>query len=403
MISLSQYKMRELVEAVRTTNQVSGYTHCFYRYPARFSPLFARKAIEVFTKPGDMVLDPFMGGGTTLVEARVSGRIALGLDINELAVFVARIKTSVLSHADVVAVNDWAEGIRDHINLSPVANSRNEYLEEPYMRHMQSSQTWRLRRLIESGLNSLQQLRSRRQQDLVRCALLATGQWALDCRRKLPSTSDFRHYLQSRIETMLIGATQFARAARRSDRAFPASGLRRTLCINRPASKIEDVQQLHSYPAPSLILTSPPYPGVHVLYHRWQIQSRRETGLPYWIANCQDGTGSSYYTFGDRKQHGLTKYFEVAKESFSSIRSFCDSRTIVAQLVAFSDPTWQLPRYLRMMEKSGFTQISEPLTPDDSDPLICRRVPNRKWYAAAKGDTPSSNEILLIHRPTANH
>ncbi len=402
MISLSQSEIRELVEAVRTTNQVSGYTHCFYRYPARFSPLFARKAIEVFTNPGDLVLDPFMGGGTTLVEARASGRIAVGLDINELAVFVARTKTSLLSHADVTAVNDWAEGLRDHINLSPVVNYRDEYVEEPYLRHMQDNQTWRLRRLFESGLNSLQQIRSRRQQDLVRCALLATGQWALDCRRKLPSTSEFRTYLLRRIETMLIGASQFARAARQSDRGFPASGLQRTLCINRPASKIEDVQQLHSYPAPSLILTSPPYPGVHVLYHRWQIQSRRETGLPYWIANCQDGTGSSYYTFGDRKQHGLTKYFEVAEESFLSVRNLCDSRTIVAQLVAFSDPTWQLPEYLRMMEMSGFTQISEPLTPDDTDPLIRRRVPNRKWYAAARGNTPSSNEVLLIHRPSTD-
>ncbi len=46
-----------------------GLTHGFYRYPARFSPQFARSAIEAFTEPLDTVLDPFMGGGTSAVEA----------------------------------------------------------------------------------------------------------------------------------------------------------------------------------------------------------------------------------------------------------------------------------------------------------------------------------------------
>lgn len=50
------------VEAVHTREPVAGLSHGFYRYPARFSPLFARAAIETFTKPGDMIFDPFMGG-----------------------------------------------------------------------------------------------------------------------------------------------------------------------------------------------------------------------------------------------------------------------------------------------------------------------------------------------------
>ena len=53
--------------------------------------------------------------------------------------------------------------------------------------------------------------------------------------------------------------------------------------------------------APKLVLTSPPYPGVHVLYHRWQVDGRKEAPLPFMIANKLDGAGSSYYTMGDRK------------------------------------------------------------------------------------------------------
>jgi DNA modification methylase len=59
-----------LREGIHNSEAVKGYTHNFYRYPARFSPVFARAVIEVFTRPGDTVFDPFMGGGTSLVEAR---------------------------------------------------------------------------------------------------------------------------------------------------------------------------------------------------------------------------------------------------------------------------------------------------------------------------------------------
>ena len=58
-----------LIEAARDASPIAGLTHNFYRYPARFSPKLVRAAIEAFTAPGDLVLDPFVGGGTTLVEA----------------------------------------------------------------------------------------------------------------------------------------------------------------------------------------------------------------------------------------------------------------------------------------------------------------------------------------------
>jgi hypothetical protein len=47
-----------IIEAARDTQPVRGLTHNFYRYPARFSPVFVRTIIETFTKPGDLLLDP---------------------------------------------------------------------------------------------------------------------------------------------------------------------------------------------------------------------------------------------------------------------------------------------------------------------------------------------------------
>lgn len=95
ILRLSQSAQERLIAAARHSEPVRGLTHGFYKYPARFSPVFARVAIDTFTKPGQLVLDPHVGGGTTLVEARALGREGVGIDISPLAEFVARVKSMV--------------------------------------------------------------------------------------------------------------------------------------------------------------------------------------------------------------------------------------------------------------------------------------------------------------------
>ena len=101
--------MARLIEAARDTSPIAGFTHNFYRYPARFSPKLVRAAIDAFTEPGDLVLDPFVGGGTTLVEALVSGRHAVGADISSLATFVSEVKTTILSERELARLSRWVE------------------------------------------------------------------------------------------------------------------------------------------------------------------------------------------------------------------------------------------------------------------------------------------------------
>ena len=59
---------------------------------------FALSQIELRTKPGDVVLDPFMGGGTTLAAACRMGREAIGIEIEEkyCAIAVKRLQQEVL-------------------------------------------------------------------------------------------------------------------------------------------------------------------------------------------------------------------------------------------------------------------------------------------------------------------
>ncbi|MFQ5709385.1 MAG: DNA methyltransferase [bacterium] len=76
-------------------NQSSNYaTHNFHSFPAKFPPQLPSKFILSLTKEGDVVLDPMMGSGTTVLEAFLTGRHAIGFDIDPLAVMIAKVKTT---------------------------------------------------------------------------------------------------------------------------------------------------------------------------------------------------------------------------------------------------------------------------------------------------------------------
>src|SRR5262249_14057210 len=60
----------------------------------KFPPPLVGWAVEEFTRPGEFVLDPFVGSGTTLVEARLHGRHSIAADIDPLARLLARVKSN---------------------------------------------------------------------------------------------------------------------------------------------------------------------------------------------------------------------------------------------------------------------------------------------------------------------
>lgn len=72
-------------------------THGIHSYTAKFIPHMPRYFIDKYTKKGGIVLDPFAGSGTTLLEANLLGRNSLGIDINPLAVLIGKVKTTPLN------------------------------------------------------------------------------------------------------------------------------------------------------------------------------------------------------------------------------------------------------------------------------------------------------------------
>jgi hypothetical protein len=92
-----------LVNEFWTSKQRAANSLHEVSYRACFKPQLPRFFIERFTKPGDIVYDPFMGRGTTVIEAALLGRTPAGCDVNPLSAILAAPRLSPPTVEDVVA------------------------------------------------------------------------------------------------------------------------------------------------------------------------------------------------------------------------------------------------------------------------------------------------------------
>ena len=87
-------------------NKTERYTHLIHTYPAKLLtniPYYFLKTEDLCPKNG-VVVDPFCGTGTVLLEALLSGRNALGADANPIAGLITKVKTRYLPKAKLMSV-----------------------------------------------------------------------------------------------------------------------------------------------------------------------------------------------------------------------------------------------------------------------------------------------------------
>lgn len=78
-----------------------GSRHSWHSFPARFPPELPRLFVNQLTMKGDVVLDPMAGSCTTLIEAAILGRKAIGFDIDPLSLLIGLAKGSVFPMQDL--------------------------------------------------------------------------------------------------------------------------------------------------------------------------------------------------------------------------------------------------------------------------------------------------------------
>jgi DNA methylase len=99
--SIAPTSLRRIAALANSPRRDRGATRAIYSYPAKFQAHLPAELIRLFTRPGDLVVDPYSGGGTTGLEALLAGRRFFGADLNPFACLIARVKTTPLAVAPV--------------------------------------------------------------------------------------------------------------------------------------------------------------------------------------------------------------------------------------------------------------------------------------------------------------
>lgn len=100
----------QIIQKNRTRSVNQYLTHWIYPYKGKFHPQMIRALLNIIgLNQGDVVLDPFMGSGTTALEAQLLGINCVGIDVSPLCVLQSRVKTESINVLS--AIIDYKEEI----------------------------------------------------------------------------------------------------------------------------------------------------------------------------------------------------------------------------------------------------------------------------------------------------
>ncbi|MHA2139919.1 MAG: DNA methyltransferase [Candidatus Thorarchaeota archaeon] len=118
-------------------------THGIHKFPAKFFPELPRYLIKRYSEPSQIVLDPMCGSGTVILEAMLSNRTGVGVDIDPIARLITKAKTTPLNHDSLdSAARDLSKLIQER-NMSgeftpsiPEFNYRDAWFKDFVLREL---------------------------------------------------------------------------------------------------------------------------------------------------------------------------------------------------------------------------------------------------------------------------
>jgi hypothetical protein len=253
----------ELPERERTK-----HVHRLHPYLGKFVPQLVEIFLHRHATVGDLVWDPFVGSGTTLVEANAFGARAAGCDISAFNCLLARVKTAVyepqLLLADVVRLS-----LDDQVEVEPV---RSQYLAR-----------WFSKRALGELLAFAARIEGTRYPELWQVVLSRAARSARLTRHddldfpKEPITAEYACNKHRRICRPVGEAQKFLDRYVRdaAQRVQEFADLR----TDWPVRVLHGDARALDPPGPiDLVVTSPPYPGL-IDYHEQHVYAYELLGL----------------------------------------------------------------------------------------------------------------------------
>ena len=92
------------IQKYNQTGSINQYlTHWIYPYKGKFHPQMIRSLLNIIgAEPGDTILDPFVGSGTTAVETQLLGINCIGIDVSPLCILMSKVKTESIEVLDQI-------------------------------------------------------------------------------------------------------------------------------------------------------------------------------------------------------------------------------------------------------------------------------------------------------------
>ena len=261
---------KQLPERERTK-----HVHRLHPYLGKYIPQLVEVFLRKYVSPGDMVLDPFCGSGTTLVQANELGVNSIGFDISAFNVLLCKVKTGkydvqVLQReaSDIVLKTSMLTGQRTDCShpalLSDATPKSVNTVDNEYLN------TWFAPRALEELLAFRSLIPNYRYQDFMKIVLSRAARSArltthfdLDFPKK-PTTEPYRCYKHGRVCAPTETAFKFISR-------YCVDGVRRVAHFSRTRTAAT-VACLHGdsreldVPPVDAVVTSPPYVGL-IDYH----------------------------------------------------------------------------------------------------------------------------------------
>lgn len=237
-----------LADALAIDTFEDRLTHLFHTYPAGLNPDTARDLIAIF--PGERVYDPFMGGGTVLVEARAAGRTCWGTDLSHTALRTARARTCTADEDFLTRLRSTA---RKMVEVARSAQDEPpEHIMEPVRQWYAGHAIWELESLRQGILAADEDLRPLLEACL--SSILVKVSW----RKSDTSARREKHHRPAGTTAIL-----FHKKVRELGRRVAA--LRELVPEGTPPANLSlrDARQPFVANELDLVLTSPPYPGTY--------------------------------------------------------------------------------------------------------------------------------------------
>jgi len=124
------------VEA-RGRKEIRYLSHALHEYKGRFYPQLAGSLLNyAHVRPGQTVMDPFCGSGTTLVESCLRGVNAVGVDLNPIAVLVSQAKIASLQMgvSDIEKIGKFFRYLKDDSSGWKKTDIRSGTLDDEYLK-----------------------------------------------------------------------------------------------------------------------------------------------------------------------------------------------------------------------------------------------------------------------------